>query len=415
MKRLIRRISWIVVGCAALTFGACASGLAVLTWLQPDTVALPAPTGSYPVGRVFQDWTDNGRLDPLAPSDGVARALPVWIWYPAAQAESASRADYLPGPLVEALDAEAAPLLARTVGRLMTHPSRVRSHALDAPAVAHGRFPVLLMRPMRGGLAAQYADIAEDLASHGYIVVGADIPYTTRVAMYADGRVVRRTAAGAPPELEPGRVDARAPGLPNDRFLPVLDVLTDDGKFLLDRLERLNAENAHFAGRLDLDSVGVFGHSVGGTAALELCAVEPRCRAAVDIDGYIMGTVVETGLAKPFLFLASDRPLFRRPATDLREDERAFLDAWARLRLGLPNRVQHVVIEGSRHFNFIDSALLTSRPLGRATGSLGPIDPERALELTRAAVRRFFDVYLKEASEESLLALAKDYPEIRME
>src|SRR5690606_26770927 len=114
-----------------------------------------------------------------------------------------------------------------------------------------------------------------------------------------------------------------------------------------DRLERLNAENAHFAGRLDLDSVGVFGHSVGGTAARELCAVEPRCRAAVAIDGYIMGTVVETGLAKPFLFLASDRPLFRRPATELREDERGFLDAWARLRLGLANRVQHVVIEGS--------------------------------------------------------------------
>lgn len=116
-----------------------------------------------------------------------------------------------------------------------------------------------------------------------------------------------------------------------------------------------------------------------------------------------------------YLFLASDRPLLRRHAAELGDDERAFLEAWGRIRIGLPNRVQQIVIEGSRHFNFIDSVLLTSRPLGRTTASLGAIDPERALIVTRAAARAFFDVHLKGLPEESLVALPEHYPEIRIE
>jgi hypothetical protein len=94
------------------------------------------------------------------------------------------------------------------------------------------------MRPLRGGLAPQYAVLAEDLASHGYVVVGADIPHTAQVVVYGDGSFAYRTEAGAPPEFAPGITSPFAPGLPNDLFLPVLDVLVNDGSFLLDRRRR---------------------------------------------------------------------------------------------------------------------------------------------------------------------------------
>jgi hypothetical protein len=48
---------------------------------------------------------------------------------------------------------------------------------------------------MRAGLAALTADyttLAEELASHGDVIVGFDAPYRTMVVVLPDGRVIAR-------------------------------------------------------------------------------------------------------------------------------------------------------------------------------------------------------------------------------
>lgn len=411
----LRRILTVLLSLFVLLIGGCVSGLALMAWAQPNNAVLPEPTGSYLVGRVSVDWSDEARIDPLALSGGIMRRLPVWIWYPASPDSDVPRADYLPVRVIDALDASAAPILRGTLGRLRTDPRNVTSHSLDGPAVADGSFPVILMRPLRGGLAPQYAVLAEDLASHGYVVVGADIPHTAQVVVYGDGSFAYRTEAGAPPEFAPGITSPFAPGLPNDLFLPVLDVFVNDGSFLLDRLEELNTDDQRFAGSLDLDAVGAFGHSVGGTVALQFCASERRCKAGINIDGYFMGSVVETGLDEPFLFISSDRPIWRKSISERSDDERAMVAAINRVRTGLPNPVQMLVLKGSGHFSFVDAAITTSPILGRLTGSLGSIDPVRGLASTRAYVTAFFDTYLKGRSETGLAALQQEYPEMQVQ
>src|SRR5690242_1859594 len=54
---------------------------------------LPSPTGSFAIGRVTLRWTDNSRVEPLAP-DHRNRELMVDIWYPA-EHQSGPRAPYL--------------------------------------------------------------------------------------------------------------------------------------------------------------------------------------------------------------------------------------------------------------------------------------------------------------------------------
>jgi predicted dienelactone hydrolase len=54
---------------------------------------------------------------------------------------------------------------------------------------------------MRAGASAEvanYSILAEDLASHGYVVVGFDAPYRTYVVVFPDGRVMRRTPENNP-------------------------------------------------------------------------------------------------------------------------------------------------------------------------------------------------------------------------
>jgi hypothetical protein len=60
---------------------------------------------------------------------------------------------------------------------------------------------------MRAGASLEvwnYSTLAEDLASHGYVVVGIDAPYRAFVVAFPDGRVIRRLPENNP-ELCIGR------------------------------------------------------------------------------------------------------------------------------------------------------------------------------------------------------------------
>jgi hypothetical protein len=50
------------------------------------------------------------------------------------------------------------------------------------------------MRPGLAALATGYTSLAEDLASHGYIVVGFDAPYRSWIVVLPDGKVIARAS-----------------------------------------------------------------------------------------------------------------------------------------------------------------------------------------------------------------------------
>lgn len=418
MKLLRRFLRWSALLVVAVV-GSCSALIPVLAWRQPDHVTLPEPTGPYAVGRVTLDWLEEGRIDPFAPAAGTKRELPVWIWYPARRDAVQPRLDYMPARLREAMQ-QNAPLLARVLFQaLSTDRANVTSHSLDAPALADAttRFPILLLKPALGAAVAQNAVLAEDLASHGYVVVGSDSPYTTPGVAYQDGRIALRTAAGHPPETMPGRISELAPGAPNDLYVPVADAWVKDNRFILDRLQELDARDpsGRFTGRLDLGAVGAFGHSIGGATALQFCHEDARCRAGVDLDGAPLGDVVFGGIAKPFLFLCADRPMFDAADGELAPDQRAFLGALDGMRARIPTAPSLLLLRGAGHFNFFDQALLNEPTLVRLLGAaaVGPIDQLRALEVTRRYVRAFFDVHLKGVPSPLLDGPSAEFPEVR--
>jgi predicted dienelactone hydrolase len=416
MKLLRRALRWSAIF-GVVVIGSCTAMIPLLAWRQPNHVTLPVPTGSYAVGRVAVDWLDDSRIDAFAPNAGTKRELPVWIWYPAPRDAAQPRAEYMPARLREAMQPNP-PLPLRLLLVLMTDRANVTSHALDAPPLADGtsRFPVVLLKPALGAAAAQNAVLAEDLASHGYVVVGSDSPYTTPGVAYQDGRIALRTAAGHPPETAPGRTSELAPGAPNDFYLPVVDAWVKDNRFIVDRLEQLDERDpaGRFVGRLDLGAVGAVGHSTGGAAALQFCHEDPRCRAGVDLDGAPLGDVVIGGIAKPFLFLFADRPFLDAPEPALLPDQRAFLAALDRMRAKIPSRPSLLTLRGAGHFNFFDQALLNEPTLARmfGVGAIGPIDRVRALEVMRRHVRAFFDTHLKGSPDSLLDAPSAEFSEV---
>jgi predicted dienelactone hydrolase len=215
--------------------------------------------------------------------------------------------------------------------------------------------------------------------------------------LYGDGRIALRSKAGAPPDNAPGHVSELAPGWPNDLAVPVIATWAEDERFMLDEVEKLNAAG-RFAGRLNLDAVGAFGHSFGGASAMQFCKDDARCKAAVNVDGALWGDVALGGLKKPALFLMNDRPILQAPVETLPADARALVEAFNRVRAEVPNKESLIIVKGAAHFNFADASLQSERHVARWIGQIGTADPLEVIETTRKHLRTFFDEHLKKTS-----------------
>ena len=64
-----------------------------------------------------------------------------------------------------------------------------------------------------------------------------------------------------------------------------------------------------FTNHLDLDRVGVMGHSAGGTAAIEFCRIDKRCKAGVDLDGWYDQAIGHEPLQQPLLLMFGSKSL----------------------------------------------------------------------------------------------------------
>ncbi len=65
----------------------------------------------------------------------------------------------------------------------------------------------------------------------------------------------------------------------------VLNIRTEDIIFLLDELKTLNNKDELIKERLDLDKIGIMGHSLGAAAVFKAASEDARIKAVVMLDG----------------------------------------------------------------------------------------------------------------------------------
>jgi dienelactone hydrolase len=407
-REMVARIFKCVATLAFVSFFAC-SGLFALLWVEHSIgVTLPAPTGPFAVGRAIFDWTDDKTADVLAPVPGAKRELLVWIWYPADRGQASVVDDYMPRPMRSAVERGNGVLIRKFLTQDL---SKVRGHSLRDADISPQQtsYPVVMMRAGASLEVMNYSTLAEDLASHGYVVVGFDAPYRSFVVVFPDGRVMTRT-----PKNNPENCLSRTAQEAELCANRLLNVWTSDMSFVLDRLQQLNDSKASgkLAGRLDMTRVGAFGHSFGGAASLLFCHQDSRCKAGIDLDGAPHGEVIQAGLKQPFAFFLSDHSRESGPETsEIQANIQSIYD-----RLPAESRLR-LTIRGANHFTFTDDgALLKShlvRGIFRATGRLG-MDGPRQLAITSYCLRSFFDAYLKDTHDVRRKIPSPLHPEIQV-
>lgn len=338
------------------------------------TITLPAPTGPDPVGFTEVHLVDANRADPWDPSH--RRELMVQIWYPADNADTSPLAPWMPpGGLAEQRYGLTQSGVASDSWALA--PSHSRS---DAQARAgSGKFPILLNSPGLDDTAGLNTAQAEDLASHGYIVVAINHTHESFAVQFPGGRIERSMVPTDSP-----------PSVLADMLVPIR---VADARFVLDQLTA--AEHStdagptlpqHLAEDLDLTKVGMFGHSLGGSTTAQTMHDDSRIAGGVNLDGPILGPVAADGLDRPLLMLASDTsPWFGNTGWE---------PYWA-TNTGLKLSLR---VAGTRHMSFTDEQVVVTQ-LATAgllsadikNAAIGPIDATRSVDLQRSCLLAYFD------------------------
>jgi hypothetical protein len=374
--------------------------------------SLPTPTGPYAVGRTAYHWIDRSRDEAPPAGAGDKRELVVWIWYPAMPRPDARPAAYLPTGW-------------EAVGQFWGfRADAARGHAYaDAPLVDdRARYPVLVFSPA-GFPPITLAAILEEVASHGYVVVGINHTYESAISVFPDGRVVPMDAGRMGPVLGPFS------GSPEDAFrgrAAVADTKVADIRFVVDQLEALEGGPDRLAGRLDLGRLGAFGHSLGGNAALEYGRLDDRCRAAANLDGGIWNAVGKLGLGRPALQILAEHAEFKLPCEQVVRmgvyPSVEWCEAERELNIGAWQTVHErarpgyaVMIEGSGHISFMDVPFLPVEPGSMMAGGLASvrIDHRRAWRIVCDYLLAFFARHLDGADRPLLDSPSPAYPEVK--
>ena len=132
--------------------------------------------------------------------------------------------------------------------------------------------------------------------------------------------------------------------------------------------------------KLDFSRVGAMGQSVGGAVAGQLCYVDDRMKAGVNLDCFQFGDLFDNEMKKPFMLLQSDSyPLW-----------------------GIANKIIYAKVDpfhsfqikNSRHFIFSDCSIFPVKVNEKLKGLVGEGDKYGNVMLINEYIVDFYNQYL---------------------
>ncbi|KAJ5000836.1 Lactose regulatory protein LAC9 [Colletotrichum sp. SAR 10_66] len=334
---------------------------------------IPAPTGKYNVGaqRFVVPFIDD---DDVVWPNGVSTEYLVTLYYPTPD-EKPYPKPYLEPELVELYE----DLWNYNISHL-TSTLRWNASYLD-----EGTGPTLLFGPGGWGPPTDGSYIAiSDLVSHGYVVAAFDHVYEQPFVRYPNGTGVY----------------GLSPAFSNYTLAWVEELHAVRVRQQLHFIDYFPSLVAELDAPFKTTDFGTFGVSLGGSAALTLALESDAVAAAINVDGTNWGRLNSTSdsdLKKPSMILGfgghnanSDRTW---------SNYRAWQTGWWRL----------FSVDGSVHADWEDR---TYWKIFGTTATMGPINGNRMVNVTRTFIRAFFDEVLLGVEQPLLDTPSEDFPEV---
>lgn len=326
--------------------------------------SLPEPTGSFNVGTVVSDFTDENRVETFSEEAGKLRKIAVQFWYPTDRTGSELLYDISSAPV----------------------------------SASQQSYPVLIFSHGAFGMRMSNASTFRELASHGYIVASVDHTYHSFYTAFANGEnVIVNT------EFINSAMNAQSGKLSLDEEFRVshewLDLRTADIELVIDCLKAgaLEGSSELLNGHMDLTKIGLFGHSLGGATAAQVARERDEVIAAIVIDGTMIGDIAGIGSYNKEIITNES---FTKPLMLMNNS--SFLQQEAKDTSYLPNinaflhttaAAYSLTIKNSGHLNFTDLPRIS--PFLSGILGVGTVDSYECIKIMNDYSLAFFDKHVK--------------------
>ena len=315
--------------------------------------------------------TDLKRHDPFA-NDGRDRSIVISGFSPVSNCRHEHEIAYMPPTTAKFQDAKYAKygLPNGTVQSLNLKACQTRSNSKKCLPQA----PPLVV--FSGALATSrmiYNSLLQNIAAAGYLVISIDHPYDADIVEFPDGTSI----LGA--EIEDSKIE------------DALATRVKDIAFLYQQLARPSVRAKLFPMHRHartLPKTVVFGHSFGGAATASAMQQMSFIRGGLNIDGTMFGSVLQTGLKRPFMLIGHEN---KTQATD---------PSWKQIWPHLTGWKKQVEVKGAAHYSFSDLPLIASEIGIQASlppqvqQVLGAIEGHQMMNLTVTYIKGFLKLVL---------------------
>ena len=381
----------------------------------------PKPTGQYSIGTQFLYFIDENRPDAYTSDLDDFREISIQVWYPADPGVNG-----IPKNFNNKETAEFLVNLGFVIPSFVKEVALKPSHSYLNAKVAKEKssYPVIFYSA--SGVLDANILLAEELASNGYVVFCIGHPHWCEYYFDATGEIIWRDKNNDEynkkmwDEENSEIVEQTKEQLTRattvqeklvlqkklNENMPVeihdIRLWTEDISFIIDELEKMNLSGKLFKGKLDLNRIGIMGYSKGGAAAGQVCLTEKRCKAGINLSGFMFGDIAEKPLKVPFMVIEGIEPWCKDclPINDL-------------LFHTSKSSIYMVQIDGATHASFVDVPAWKKYVSEKFKGILGSIDGRRVLKINNDYVLQFFNKHLKGIPAPLLDGPCKEYPEVK--
>ena len=365
--------------------------LLIITLLSTGCVTIPfnevpKPTGDKNIGTESIELIDIDRLEWFTEDPQDLRKIMIQIWYPTddLDGEKELYIDY--GELrIEALASQFdySPFLFKKLIDVETNSIK------KAEPSTQSSFPLIIFSHGLGGNRTQNTVIIEELTSHGYVVIAIEHAYDANISIFDNGDVAdyrsginyerRNTQEITPEEFWAIR-------------LPQLETRAEDVSYIIDQLELGNLPG-NIVNIIDLENIGVFGHSFGGATSIYSSYNDYRIDACINLDGWMVvvpDEIVDNGINKNFMYLGQEQ-----------WDEKLNyqkLDKFVKSN----TKSSKILIPNTTHYDFSDAPHMTK--VAKLLNKSGKVKSKNLKNILNELIILFFNKNLK--NQEIII----DYP-----
>lgn len=345
------------------------------------------PSGEFKIGTITYDLEDKDREEKYTKEKDDKRKIKYQVWYPAKSTKGYKNAKWIYDGKYLTRELSSSMYMPPFI---LDHTSKINSNSYYKAPINNSleEYPVVIISHGWSGFRELHTDYAEELASNGFIAISIDHSYGSQGVKFNDGTTI----------------DIKKDAIKNSNLL--VKTYGEDVISVLDDLEQLNENDEIFKGKMDLDSIGVLGHSTGGGGLVYSSLKDSRIKALLGLDAWlepIQNEISKESLNIPALFLRSEqwsKGPNNKPLIDLVSNSK---------------NAALIQMDKTNHVDF--SMAYMYSPLTKYIGFTGKLGGIVSSEIQREFILDFFEYNLKnyeKKNQDYLKQIVEEYEVVKI-